>query len=409
MKSLLYLIKQGFDVDETTPGVPNPLITAVLDGSYDMVKVLLENGADPSVVGEQTPVSIATKQKNTKILSLLLEHDAPPSPFFTKAVPPLLIAVKNEDRDAQCELISKGANPNVFQESKQKKKKIYPLAHAVNEKNFQAILLLMFAGCNTKYACTPADKLDPISEQIVIDIQNFKYKPVEKQKFPFWETIEKLEKEKEKIKKRLEDISKQLLPTEEMSQLRFAPSMTAARQGYKLFIPYVEKLIDFTSQLQKEREPLLAEQVEYYKKLIATRNIRTANFMQFIPPENNTREHLTGNMEKLYQLAYTLEQFDIILVHTYNMIQSYHEETKKYIDYAFIEISCVEEKITKLSTSPTLLVRAGLPKPQLDCYKQNAPSRIDQLRETRGQLDNLWTQCTDLVKELLKSIRQCYK
>ena len=409
MKSLEYLIKNGFNVDETTHGVPNPLITAVMDNSLDIVKVLLENGADPSAVGEQTPVSIACQQKNHEILSLLLEHDAPPSPLISKAIPPLLILIKNHDIQNLCELVRKGVNPNTFQESRLKKKKLYALEYAVKEKDCLAIILLLFAGCNTKYANYSKDKLDSDSLEILDDLNKIKNNPVEKEKFPLCNEIESLEKDKEKIKKELSKLNEQLLPTQDITELKFAPSITAARKGYKLFIQYVQKLIDFTTQLQEMREPLLSEQVSFFQEYIAHRNIRTCDFMQFIPKENHTREQILQNMEELYQLTYTVDRFNILLVHTYHMIEAFHKETKSYVDFAFIEIGAAEEKITKLSKSSALLVRAGLPQTQIDSYQKTAPSRIDQLRQTRGQLDTLWEQCSQLETELLKSIRQCYK
>lgn len=47
-----YLLSKGFNIEETSPDVPSPLMTAIIEKKVDIVKLLLDNGADPSETGD---------------------------------------------------------------------------------------------------------------------------------------------------------------------------------------------------------------------------------------------------------------------------------------------------------------------------------------------------------------------
>jgi len=47
--NIIQLIKAGADISRPYPSGETPLCTAAMSGSYEVVYVLLENGADPAV------------------------------------------------------------------------------------------------------------------------------------------------------------------------------------------------------------------------------------------------------------------------------------------------------------------------------------------------------------------------
>jgi uncharacterized protein len=68
-----YYIKQGVDINYQHPEIMTTLlIESVRQGNFEIVKFLLENGADPSMAedfGDDTALSLAKKDK--KILELV--------------------------------------------------------------------------------------------------------------------------------------------------------------------------------------------------------------------------------------------------------------------------------------------------------------------------------------------------
>lgn len=77
--SLQYLINNGADVNYRDSWGAFPLILATtsdrLSQTGDMVRLLLENGAEPNARFEgRTPLSIARAQGHTRVVELLLQH-----------------------------------------------------------------------------------------------------------------------------------------------------------------------------------------------------------------------------------------------------------------------------------------------------------------------------------------------
>ena len=73
---LIALIAGGkFSIHDTGPGM-TPIMLAVLQAYTDMVKVLLENGANPSIANHEgfTPIHAASFRGSPKIVEMLLAH-----------------------------------------------------------------------------------------------------------------------------------------------------------------------------------------------------------------------------------------------------------------------------------------------------------------------------------------------
>ncbi|RBA15538.1 hypothetical protein FPRO05_12612 [Fusarium proliferatum] len=106
------------NIDCTTESKLTPLYLAVLFGSHDTVKLLLEKGADPNMGisashtddDRWTPLHAATDDSFIKCIRLLLDNGADPN-IPGPSGPPLYRAVANGRTDILDMLLDAGANP----------------------------------------------------------------------------------------------------------------------------------------------------------------------------------------------------------------------------------------------------------------------------------------------------------
>jgi ankyrin repeat protein len=109
------LVEHGADVNPKFPN-PNPLSEAVAVGSKEIVSYLIEKGADVNKIDDMgfAPVHNAVfKEVNSEILTLLLEHGANPDIKDPNGETPLFYAVRNRDPEKVKILLDHGARLNV--------------------------------------------------------------------------------------------------------------------------------------------------------------------------------------------------------------------------------------------------------------------------------------------------------
>lgn len=114
------LVEAGADVNAKDrasaldEGRQTPLHRACAAGRLSTAKLLLELGANPDCLSQSgwTPLYLALSSKNADLAICLLEHGANPNGSEKSCEPPLYTAAANNDLRMIKELLKRGANPN---------------------------------------------------------------------------------------------------------------------------------------------------------------------------------------------------------------------------------------------------------------------------------------------------------
>ena len=155
-KILQYLIDQKFDVNETTESTASALYAAVMENLPEYGKLLLDNGADPTITFKsQALLSYAAKNVSPPFFKMLIENGAPIS-ALPPAIPPLITALKKQQMNIVAILLSLGADPNGYCLSHESKS--YPLDVAFRNKSSAAMTMLLMTGA--RRSNIPLDSLD---------------------------------------------------------------------------------------------------------------------------------------------------------------------------------------------------------------------------------------------------------
>jgi len=120
-----YHLAQGVDVDEATPEGVTPLFVASAKGHEDIVKRLIDKGADVNAVTTKafkyeermiyegrTPLMEALRSKHTDIAELLIQHGADVNAADVNGATPLFIAAALNEGGIVTILIDKDADVN---------------------------------------------------------------------------------------------------------------------------------------------------------------------------------------------------------------------------------------------------------------------------------------------------------
>jgi len=111
------LIAQGMDVDsEPPPALPgvweqSPLREAIVGEQIEIVRLLLESGADPN---KEYALLMAVAEGFNKSVHLLLQYGADPSHIDEEGAAPLKEAAGNGDLDSARTLLEAGADIEYF-------------------------------------------------------------------------------------------------------------------------------------------------------------------------------------------------------------------------------------------------------------------------------------------------------
>ena len=129
-----------------------PLIVAVLRNNLDMVKVLLDKGADLSVATNEgfTPLMFAVQNNNLDMVKVLLDKGADLSAANNQGFTPLMFAVLRNNLDMVKVLLDKGADLSVATNEG-----FTPLMFAVQNNNLDMVNFLKAEGAKKAAAPPP--------------------------------------------------------------------------------------------------------------------------------------------------------------------------------------------------------------------------------------------------------------
>ncbi|MDH4241493.1 MAG: ankyrin repeat domain-containing protein [Phycisphaerae bacterium] len=106
------IIENGADVNLKGEAWYGPLHAAAAKGHIEVVKILLENGADVKIFHQNKPLNYAAMNGHIEVAEILLAHGADINAKGTDEAAPLHTAVSNNQLAMVKWLLSKGANVN---------------------------------------------------------------------------------------------------------------------------------------------------------------------------------------------------------------------------------------------------------------------------------------------------------
>ncbi|XP_036382333.1 ankyrin-1-like isoform X2 [Megalops cyprinoides] len=146
------LVNYGANVNAQSQGF-TPLYMAAQENHLEVVKFLLENGANQSIPTEDgfTPLAVALQQGHENVVALLINYG-------TKGkvrLPALHIAARNDDTRTAAVLLQNDPNPDVLS-----KTGFTPLHIAAHYENLNVAQLLLNRGANVNF--TPKNGITPL-------------------------------------------------------------------------------------------------------------------------------------------------------------------------------------------------------------------------------------------------------
>ncbi|KAM3195765.1 hypothetical protein ACQJBY_071748 [Aegilops geniculata] len=140
-----FLVEEsGLDVDSASKTGETPMVYAALAGKVQVMRYLLDHGADPAVHGDNgsTPLHYAAEEGHCEAVRLLLSKGVPVDPVDHRGAP-LHLAVAKHRVEVVKVLLEHGADPN-----KLVNHILTPLLMAVIRKSLKCMKLLIEAGAD---------------------------------------------------------------------------------------------------------------------------------------------------------------------------------------------------------------------------------------------------------------------
>ena len=107
------LINHGADIDLKEQNCGNALFQSAFLGFNDIVLLLLENGADPNIIADHSPILYQLVfQKNKELIELLIKHGVDVNLKTREFSPSICEAIKNGDTGITELLLKNGAKTN---------------------------------------------------------------------------------------------------------------------------------------------------------------------------------------------------------------------------------------------------------------------------------------------------------
>lgn len=395
-----YLISHGFNIEESSPDTPSPLNTAIIENKFDIVKLLLEKGADPTECGDQTPVSYAVNADNTEILELLLKSDAPPSPMLCK-ISPLIMAIRSNKLEIVKLLLKYGVDPNNSQKSKVGKK-IFAVSVALTHKSYNSFILLVMCGAKT-------DKIQgkKIPRSIIRAARKFNLPPIKKGKHPYAVQISNLYENISDYSDEIQQIKIKTTRNADFSDLNFKENLEFVNSIYKKAITLVEKIIILNNKLKALRSPVIAEQLQLYETFIGANQIDKLDLTEYFNSES--LEIIKTNRRKLYELGISISRMNSVISYAYDVFERLKSYTDEFHQLILKTIDVTEEKLTKTVNDQALLLRAGLSSPQCQILLESLPYRIKVLQRQKEPVEQSQQKLAKMSIDMCKAMRQCYK
>jgi ankyrin repeat protein len=148
--ALRQLLDAGHKADEAGDSW-TPLIWAARSGSIEAITLLLDSGADVNLPGttgddwDATPLQHAILERKPDVVRLLLDRGADPKRGGAGSQTPLVLAAGDTDPTIVKLLLAHGADPAVEDEDG-----ATPLSHAVSAGTFHGPDRPMFGGCRVE-------------------------------------------------------------------------------------------------------------------------------------------------------------------------------------------------------------------------------------------------------------------
>lgn len=454
MDCLKYLIAKGYNLNESNSSTASALFASVTENLPEFAKVLLENGADASLLfKDQTLLSYAAKAVKPSFFKLLIQYGAPLS-ALPPAIPPLITALKKQQMNIVSTLLSLGADPDCYCLSKESKSLIYPLDIAFRIKSSAAMTLLLLSGARKN--SINKEELDE-SMRSQFEEMTSVIKVREPQQLT--RDLSLVFGQYKPIESSTKVLIEELRLVGEMNRILISQKLNKIRETFYKFTVFMPKLLEFSKNLDSQRllilkkqfrlfeqddkvklspiiqssskiwRSLLSQTVDLMNKNKSRSTIQKNQFIDFINTELKKKSDGLGekienilcfsnegdasensdankNRELLAYFADILQQLKSLQKSIYDTINNLNAASCTFIDSAVLYISEINQKLNIVEESYPVIKRAGLSQLTLSKIKNVLDPRREMAIDSLKKLSENKKACEDLTELVKKCIRQ---